>query len=125
MIDEDFYGDIDLRIAVTTTGTVRMEDPLNFTPNNLGAFVSPNQENVECAGLESPIISTDQIDCPVNDRACQYQAIKQQFSCRANVGMDGVIFERGLKAIHSLLSCNGPNVELFGECYTLDVSGQR
>jgi len=121
----------DYRIAVVSTGTSATS---TVYPDNLGAFISesiPDNQNggLNCPAMLNPVISPDSVQsaggCTPEDVDCQRDQLRFQFSCLAQVGITGVNNERGLEAMRSGLSCNGPNGHLFGRCCQPNTVSQR
>ena len=126
-IFDDLRNAVDYRIAVTSTGSKRSneEDPFGIIPKDLGKFVtSSGDSGADCAGEFAPVISSTSLGCAIEDDQCQRQALQQRFSCLAKVGTNGIVFERGLEAMRSSISCNGPNAGLFGAC-CIAVEGEN
>ena len=126
----DLKNEVDYRIAVTSTGS---SDSSIIYADQLGEFVTKGTTSNQIADLScpetlSPIISPatlhDAERCAPDDDACLQEALRVHFSCLAQVGVDGLNYERGLEAMRSSLSCNGPNGELFGKCCLPSAGGQ-
>lgn len=124
-IFDDLNNGADYRLAVVSMGASGTN---NIYPVNLGKFVTSYPENnPECpANLPSVISPQTLIEagCAESDLACQQEKLGEHFSCLAKVGTEGIIFEKGLEAMRSALSCNGPNGGFFGDCCIPDAIGQ-
>ena len=120
-IFEDLKNAVDYRIAVVSTGQADESDPFGVFPKDLGVFVNPSLgERTECQASTNQILSPNNLGCAITDAECQRTQLKAQFSCAAQVGIDGVGFERGLEAMRSALSCNGLNANYLGACCQFD-----
>ena len=125
----DLKNAADYRIAITSTGASTTS---TVYPDALGSFVSESTpENqmgeLNCPATLNPVISPASIEgagCAPQDVECQREQLRFQFSCLAQVGIAGVNNERGLEAMRSGLSCNGPNGHLFGRCCQPDNVSQ-
>lgn len=127
-IFDDLNNAADYRIAVTSMGARSPES--NNYPQNLGVFVSTTQnpEVTDCPPNLAQVISPQTLidaGCQSDDSACQQVKLGDHFKCLAQVGTKCVIFERGLEAMRSALSCEGPNGSLFGDCCRPDATGQK
>ena len=126
----DLKNAADYRIAITSTGT---SSTSTVYPDALGSFVAesiPENQNggLNCPATLNPVISPASVEsagCAPQDVDCQREQLSFQFSCLAQVGITGVNNERGLEAMRSGLSCNGPNGHLFGRCCQPDTVSQR
>lgn len=126
----DLKNAADYRIAITSTGTSTTS---TVYPDALGSFISesiPENQNggLNCPATLNPVISPASVEsagCGPQDIDCQRDQLRFQFSCLAQVGITGVNNERGLEAMRSGLSCNGPNGHLFGRCCQPDNVSQR
>ena len=122
-IFEDLKNAVDYRIAVVSTGQRDESDPFGVFPKDLGAFVNPSLgQRAECQNSTNQILSPTNLGCDITDADCQRTQLKAQFSCAAQVGIEGVGFERGLEAMRSALSCNGLNANYLGACCEFDKS---
>lgn len=117
-IFEDLKNAVDYRIAVVSTGKKLASDIYGgVQADNLGAFISKsNDQSDGCPVDLNRVISPTNLGCSIEDEQCQRVQLKSQFSCAAKVGVDGVVFERGLEAMRTALSCNGPNADFLGAC---------
>lgn len=117
-IFDDLNNAVDYRIAVTSTGL----NPENtIFPASLGRFTDcPNA----MTSVLSPASVQAQSGCGPEDVECLRPALASQFSCLAGVGTEGINNERGLEAMRSALSCNGPNAHQFGRCCQADSLGR-
>ena len=124
-IFDDLRNSVDYRIAVTSTGS-KVEGSIGAYPNNLGVFVTQSSDtSPQCSVSLPPVISPTNLGCAIEDSACQREALQRTFSCLAQVGIDGIIWEKGLEAMRSSLSCNGPNAGFFGACCVPNADGTR
>jgi hypothetical protein len=127
-IFDDLDNAADYRIAVTSMGAKAPDN--NIYPVDLGVFVSTtkNPNVTGCPPNLPQVISPQTLiaaGCAESDAACQQAKLGEHFTCLAKVGTEGVIFEKGLEAMRSALSCNGPNGSFFGDCCRPDPTGQR
>ena len=108
----DDLGDVDLRVAVTSTDMQRPDG---------GAFTQDHGD-VDAACGHPGRVACDRLWGPggpppvLGEDAPTPAEWAQQFRCRAAAGTDGDGFEQGLAALRASLSCDGPNAALLGHC---------
>ncbi len=114
---------IDARIAVTSTD---MHPPNNRMGRMLVAPVEP-VPSLNCQDRDTgEPLAPDTADCqalieagtltPILRADAGQEALEQHFRCLATLGTQGDGFEKGLEAMRTALSCQGPNADRFRSC---------
>ena len=99
-------------------------DPNAISCGTNGEAVMADTADCEPPGSDiNPIISSEVIDAqrdpnlsPAEQNAALKAELERQFKCRATIGTNGYLYEKGLEAMRLALSCNGPNAEKFSQC---------